>query len=566
MPQASAALLEALSEAGLARHWPTAVLVRAQALVGQVREFECAQQGAISAAQARVQGGALYRCQLSHSPGGRLRGDCDCPHAAGGAACKHQAALALVWRQQLSGAVLEAPAASPPPPAAAEPDWAQFVRAQPAAELAERLLRWAQRQPELKRELQRWQQAATPVQDLAQAKKVITTLLAPPRELWWRREVSAYVRKAESLLSLLAGWTARDAALGLGATEHAWLRLWKLLEQADDSDGDIQGLIVQVGELWVAALAAAGPQPAAYAERYLQLLEVDACGYLPLAAAVPAMGPAAQEKLLRRLGTRWEAAGPVEPGNPAWRARADYLKHLQALQRWDEALQVLRASLGSWMDQLDLIDLLEQAGRPREALQAAEAAHRAYPEQAELTERLIRAYQRDGWDEQVLLLYRELFERQPDSARYQALLQAAEAAGVAPAEERTRIWQGLHERLARSQGWQQQALGDLMLGLWTDAGEWADALDWLQQPRHAGEASLLRLARALPPEHAAAAAQLLKGLLAREMPRASSPYTQALRLVELALQRLEPEAGRLWLAWLRVEYRGKRRFIEGLPA
>ncbi|MBH9578053.1 SWIM zinc finger family protein [Inhella proteolytica] len=567
MVPASAALLEALGDPALARRWTAAVLERGTALLAHVCDFECAQQGAVSAAQGRVQGWALYRVSLTHSPGGALRGDCDCPHAAGGQACKHQAALALAWRRHLGGEALAGamsgpePATEPSVKPAAEPDWARFVRQQPAAELAERLLRWAARLPELRKELQLWQQAATPVEDLAQAKKVVTTVLAAPRELWDWRQVSAYVRKAESVLGLLAGWTARDAALGLGAAEHAWLKLWKLLDAADDSNGEIQQLIVQVGELWVAALQAAGPPPAAYAERYLKLLDADDCGYLPVNAALVALGPTARERLLRLLRERWE----VDPDATATPARRHYLRHLRAVQDWEEALRVLRARLQAWTDHRELIETLQAAGRAREALQAAEAAHRAHPQAAELTELLIGFYRRDGWDEQVLQLYRELFDRQPDSARYQALLQAAEAAGQPRAAERERVWRELEQRLAGATGWRESEVANLMLTLWTDEGDWASALRWLQTPRAVGETALLRLAQLLPTEHRDAAAQIFKELLTRSMRATKSPYAQPLRLVRQALQVLEPEAARLWLAWLRVEYRAKRHFIEGLP-
>ncbi len=556
----TSALLEALSDAGLARQWDAAALARGAALVKAVHQFEATSDGALSAAQARVQGGALYRVHLTHSPGRALRGDCDCPHAAGGAACKHQAAVALLWRQRLGGAALAAEPAPPPAPKA-EPDWARFVRAQPAEELAARLLSWAARVPELRRELQTWQQSATPVEDLAQAKMVLTTLLTPPRDLHEWRKVSTYVRKAESVLGLLAGWAAREPALGLGAAEHALQKLIKLLDSADDSHGEIQDLIRQVAACWCGALERAGPQPAAFAERYLKLLALDAWGFLPVMQAQVAMGEAARSKVRATLRQRCDAElTSREEG----RARRDYLDHLQSPEDLDERLRVLRARLHSWTDHQDLIQTLESAGRAREALAAAEAGHKAHPDAPRLTELLIRAYQRDGWDEEALRLRREDFDRQPDGPRYHALLEAVRAAGADVQAERSRIWHALQQRVAEARGWQGQQLGALMLDLWTDEGDWAAALDWLRSPRDVGPTALDRLARSLPPEHAAAAGQIYKSLLEREMPRAKSPYTAELRLVRAGLERLGPEAGRLWLAWLRLEYRAKRHFIEGL--
>ncbi|MBH9552218.1 SWIM zinc finger family protein [Inhella gelatinilytica] len=566
------ALLEALSDAGLLRHWAPHILERGAALTPKVREFEWSQQGSLSAAQGRVQGGSLYRTHLTHSPGGALRGDCDCPHAAGGEACKHQAALALVWRQALSGEALTSPtapeaasAANPGPPD--EPDWAVFVRAQGAPALAERLLAWAAKVPELKRELQLWQRSSTPVEDLAQAKKLVTSVLTAPRDLYEWRRVSAYVRKAESVLGLLAGWTDADPALALGAAEHAWLKLWKLLETADDSNGEIQGLITEVGQLWLQALKQLGPQPASFAERLIKLYRVDECGYLPLDQALAAAGPLPAAKLRTQFAAAWEAsrAEPSGERSTGWGPQDDYLRLLRALGDGAERLRVLRQRLERPYDHVRLIEAFVELGQAREALQAAEAACKAHPDDRRLRGLLIAAYERDGWDDEALALRQRDFEDHPANAEYHALVQAAQRCGRDPQAFRAGLWQRLMDlHAAQRSAFLAEGLAGLLVEIWTDEAEFDRAWAWLQTGAPVPISALLRLARALPASSAESAATLFKSVLARQMLGAKTPYAAALQTVRAALAVMPHEAGRLWLAWLRLEYRAKPRFVESL--
>ena len=555
---ARAALLEALGEPGLLRRWAPQVLARGAALVAKVREFECSSQGALSAAQARVQGGSLYRAHLTHSPGGALRGDCDCPHAAGGEACKHQAALALAWRAVLCGEALHETPPEAVPPQAPEPSWADFVRAQSSTALAERLLAWAAKVPELKRELQLWQRSSTPVGDLAQAKKLVTSLLSAPRDLYEWRAVSAYVRKAEAVLGLLAGWADTDPALALGAAEHAWLKLRKLLDNADDSNGEIQGLLNEVGLLWLQALQRLGPQPAAFAERLAKLQALDEWGYFPLAGALVAAGPLPAARLRTQLAAAWE-------GRAAKDAQRHYLDLLAALGDGPERLRVLRRDLAQPYDHVRLIEELVAQGQAREALQAAEAACKAHPGDRRLRGQLIAAYERDGWDDEALALRQRDFEANPGNAEYHALVQAALRCGHDGAAFRAGLWQRLQAlHAAQRGGYLAEGLAGLLLDVWTDEAEFERGLAWLQGGAAVPLRALQRFALALPDR--AAGADLLKGVLARQMLNAKTPYASELQTVRAVLERLSPEAGRLWVAWLGVEYRVKRRFVEQLEA
>jgi hypothetical protein len=99
-----------------------------------------------------------------------LEGECDCPHAEEGWFCKHQVAVALVWRKRLEGAVgLDGPAAHgttkagnkthKQPAKTAKARRAalhDFLHSLDSTALAEKLLSLAAQHPEVQLELSAW--------------------------------------------------------------------------------------------------------------------------------------------------------------------------------------------------------------------------------------------------------------------------------------------------------------------------------------------------------------------------------------------------------------------------
>ncbi|MFN7693112.1 MAG: SWIM zinc finger domain-containing protein [Burkholderiales bacterium] len=587
MAAADTALLSALSDADLSLHFEPKILARGKALVADVTQFQSTQEGAVLAATGRVKGSqSPYRVQLHHAPGTRLRGHCECIYAEGGLPCKHQAALALTWRASLSGEVLVAspPVVAPKRKARAAPPEAPLadpLQQEGASEMLAKMIDMAKAYPAMQAELLRMQGASraptppgperSPADDLTSAKKAITALLNPPGDLIQWRRVGAYVRKAEAVLGLLQGWTATQPSLALGAAEWALTKLRRVWEQADDSNGAIGGLMAELAEHWLTALQAAGPQEAAFAERYAKLLKADEHQLFDQATALTAMGPAAAARYGQLVQADWLAcqSQPRSIGSPAWDTLRRLLSHLQASGDWPSELALRRANLDGVSDHLDLIERLQQTGHAREALQAAEHAHRLHGHHPSVQACLIAAYERDGWDEEALALRRQAFEREPSCAGYHAVLAAAQAAGQDLQTTREALWAVLD--VAAKQGsdnWTGVAIGQLRLQLWADEARWREALDWLEaHPAWAVQFStdaLRDFARALPPEHHETAAHLLKQALERAMDRASSPYAAELRLVRDTLDCLQPPQRNLWLAFLKLQYRSKTRFVQGL--
>lgn len=572
MNVAAAALLQALSDAELTLLTAAGVFERGRDLfrTGGVTRCEHGQDGAVNAAKARVRasGRQPYTVQLTHSVGSRLRGGCDCMYAADGSVCKHQIALALAWRASLAASSLDVPAvpdSAQPAQPPNEPDWMAFVRQQSAPALVAKLLHWAEQVPEIRQDLQAWQRAATPVADAAAAKKVVTALLAAPRDLIEWRKVGAYVRKAQAVLGVLQGWTATDPAMALVAADWALHKLRKVWEMADDANGEIGELMRELADHWLTALQAAGVQPAAFGDKVDKLWGDDDHALFDQAAALAAMGSAAATRYGERVQAAWALAQHSDdthgPRSGAKRRLQDY--HRASADPAAE-VELLRASLKGDADHIDLIQALQRQGRAREALQAAEAAHRSHPTQRAIEDLLLQCYEADGWDAEALALRRAAFAREPSAARYQAVLVAAQMAGEDPVAERERLWAQLDAQDGRVAGFLTSWLGAVRLDIWAAEGRFADALDWLSAPRNLSPESLRNFARALPAAYDAQAADLYKQALALRMPQASNPYAEELRLVRSALERLAPEAAQLWRAWLKLEYRHKPRFVEGL--
>ena len=553
-------LLEALSNDALARDWPPAVMSRAAALRSAVGPLSATHEGATHAVAATVQGSRAYVVRLIHAPGVRLRAQCDCPHARSGHPCKHAAAVAMAWRASLGEAV----AAPPIAPPAQEPGWAAFVRAQPPEALAQRLLDWAAVDPGLRRNLQAWAALAAPASDTAAARRAVAAFLAAPAGGLRARTWPAHLRRAQGVLGLIDGWLTERPALAVQACGWALARLRRSARRVGDAQGLADELLRALVARWCQALPAAGWSPGECAAAADALLADDPEGVVDRVAVLAALKPEAVARWGQRLAERWAALRDDAAADPddrqaakqAWRA------HLQATGDGPGELALLREDLRSADEHLALVQALQRWGRQREAVQAAEHAFRVHPLHPGVEAALVAVYERDGWDAEVLALRRSAFERAPSVAGYHALLQAAANAGADVARERDRCWAALDT----ATGFAAETLAGLRLDLWRSEGRVEEALAWLAVPRAVPAAALRLWVGELPAEHDAVAAEWLKRLLADELRQARAPFDGPLGLVRDTLRRLSPEAGRLWLAWLKLEHRAQPGFVQALRA
>ena len=548
---------------------------------------------------------------------------CSCPHAGEGAFCKHMVAAALFWRAKLEG---KEPSAHEIPAQAAIKSIAttkrqataasnraalrEFLNAQPASVLADRLWAWAEEDRACMGELKGWAAQSRAMDDPKALNTAITELLKSGGFLDWR-DCAVYAKRAAKVLPLLENALETDPQRARAASEHALRRLYKVAETADDSGGgEIGDLLHGVLDVLLRALQAE-QTPAQWVNQWFDLLADDPWGLWSDAAVLDAAGPAVQQAFSHRVAKDWQAwlaKNPPQPPSESTlvkkplkndpfgdrfaatgfgrfdmaraRLRRRYLDDLKRQGDSQTAFEVMRTSLADSREHCALVEFCEALNKPREALQFARAAYKLYPSDHPCEAALLRCYDRDGWDQEALALRRQQLENSPTADHYLALLKTAQIAGHDPVKYRAALmtWAEQYESggdWPRTQGWPRRSTtGSAKTSpcahvsirvAWLLSEHAVDeALALVQPPHVCAPGLLLALARTLPVERHAEAVPLLLRVFACHMPTASTPYREVLALVaETAARMQQPERGQ-WLAGLRAEHKPKRNFIKGL--
>jgi tetratricopeptide (TPR) repeat protein len=543
-----------------------------------------------------------------------VAGSCDCPNAEDGWFCKHQVAVALVWRDRLAGHAVPSDGSAPEPVSgevkrartAEEKRQAlhDFLHGQEVTTLADKLLEFADRDHDIARELQQWRKASELSNDPAELKTLVNEMLAPGRSFIAWDESASFVRRAEAVLPLLEQARRRDAGAAAALCLHALRRAWGVLQQADDSDGEIGGLCQAIGAEWVLSLKAAGPQKASFGDTYLQVQLEDPFGCFDTAAAEAAIGEPAMTRYRSAIAERWRRAkdavlalkaehaakvanrkgrAPVyertsERDLSLWTLERLHLAQLEATGQVDEAVGVLREDLSDAHAHSKVVSCLEGHGRFREAFAQAEQGIKLFPDDWRLQDDLLRCYERDGWTAEALAMRRQQFERSPGVERYQLVLKAGQAAGqdvVALRQSLIDFLAGLELKAmnrppysARS-GSVPAPTGQRDVSLRAEVlcaeGRWSEACALVQPPAVCRDGVLSQIARHLAPEQGDQALSLLLRVFNSAMRRSSSPYRDELAMVDEVGRRMDPALRTAWLAQLRTEFKAKRNFIRDLP-
>lgn len=564
------------------------------------------------ALHAEVTGTDTYTTEV-WIEGDAVAGSCDCPNAEDGWFCKHQVAVALVWRDRLAGPVMpvDTSADKPVPSGVRRARTAEekrqalhdFLHGQEIATLADKLLAFADRDHDISRELQQWRKAREESNAPADLKPLVSEMLAPGRGFIAWNESASYVWRAEAVLPLLQQARAHDAHAAAELCLHALRRTWGVLQQADDPGGDIGELCQAIGAEWVLSLQAAGPQKATFGDTYLQAQLEDPFGCFDAAAAEAAVGEPAMARYRSAIAERWrqakDAVLALKAGHAAklanrkgrapayeetsgrdmnlWTLERLHLAQLEATGRVDEALAVLREDLSDAHAHSQVISHLEKHSRFREAFAQAEQGCQAFPGDWRLQDALLRCYERDGCTAEALALRRQQFERSPGVERYQQVLKAGLAAGQDEGVLRQSLIDFLAglELLAMNRppysaryGAAPAAERDVSLRaeVLGAEGRWGEACALVQPPAVCRDGVLSQIALHLPPQQADQALALLLRVFNSAMRRASSPYRDELALVEDIARRMDPARRTPWLAQLRTEFKAKRNFIRDLPA
>src|SRR3990167_412169 len=626
-------LIEALSDTALHSLAGKAVFGRAKDYVTSNAITVIAEEGgAIPTIYAEIIGSDIYLTEVSLRDGS-VGGGCDCPHAEDGTFCKHQVALAMVWRNLLgtprstpcsgtpTGIAADAPIASPiradrtarliTKEVAQHQALEAFLTLRPVSELASKLMDLANRDAGIAKELDHWMRLDQPVASVAEHKTLVTEMLAFGRSFVPASQSSKYVQRAEAVLPLLDRALKTDPAGALALTQHAMRRAWAAFQQVDDSYGNVGELCRSVATRWVKAVQTNGPQPAAFGAAYLKLRLEDPFGCFDTDAVETAMGAAELTRFRQKLHESWRKAKDEVLAHrqaAGGRSASKYMAalhdvhslsdsaqlftlewmHLQQLEAQGDveaALAILKEDLNTGTDHVRVVQFLEQHGRMRDAFAHAEVALKAFPDDWQVQDCALRAYERDGWTGEVFELRMRRFRARPGPETYLAVLAAAAHAGhdventrktilTAIAEQEIALAQSRAQRTGHTRFGPQRLLGpgpnerdvSLRASLLCAENHWGEALQLVQPPAYCSEQVLEHIALHLGTAQWDQAVALLQRVLTSTMLRATSPYRRELDLVGKILARMGHDITRRhWLLHLASVHKAKRNFVRDLP-
>jgi hypothetical protein len=236
----------------------------------------------------------------------------------------------------------------------------------------------------------------------------------------------------------------------------------------------------------------------------------------------------------------------------------------------------MTASADSGHEWVEVVELCEAQGWFREAMQWATHAHKLFPDNGRTEDALLRAYERDGWDDEALTIRRRQLQQQPTDERYLACLAAAERAGQDRAAYRQELMDWMAgrelqtvllppERVGFPKRTSVERVVSRRVSWCLAEGRWQDALAVVQPPNVCEPRTLYRLALALPSAEQERAVWLLQRVFDAHMTQSKSPYSKELALVREIVARMLPAQASAWVSGLRQTYKARRVFLAGLP-
>lgn len=543
---------------------------------------------------ATVTGAEDYAVRFEATSAGedRFTYRCSCPVGADGAFCKHGVAVALAWLASGHHADDNTPTkhrrrADSSTPLVRLDDVRPWLLEQPPAALADLLLDVAERDTQLREKLLRAAARATDRSvDLSDYRRVLERATRAAGFIDYRAagDYADGVRAAmDSLRGLLADLPDQAGAV-IELVEDALHRVEQTLESADDSDGEIGGLLGELQELHLAACRVAKPNPEELARR-LFTWEIHGNWDVFYGAAhtyADVLGDAGLAVYRSLAEAAWERVPALAPGEGAafdgTRFRvASIMESLVRATGGDvDALAAIKAKdLSHASGFLAIAQLYHGAERWDDALAWAQRGLEAFPKDTDegLLEFLAAEYHRRGRHSDAMELVWQRFESRPTLETFQNLSAHATIADDGSwSAWRERALALLRQRVAQpaaavqSRFWSTDAASSAALVeifLWENDPEAA----WLEaQNGYCGGALLLRVAAARALTHPADAIpiyqQHAEALIGQKNNRAydeAARYLKQIKALHLALG--QPQAWASVRARLSVEHKAKRNFM-----
>jgi uncharacterized Zn finger protein len=584
----SLTVLKALTDEALLHMSSSAIYKRAQNYahggVVQVVSDSVAPKAEIHAV---VQGTSTYSVALTVVQES-LFGGCNCLAGERGWFCKHQVAVALVWRARLTGdaprldELAQKKVVASAKRAQTLKDNRQalndFLLGLEAKPLAEKLIEFAEFDSFIAKSLQQWRKVYKASHESASSDKdfkiAISEILAAGKSMLTWRDCGEYAQRASKVFDILQTAQAKDPSLAIPLYTHSLRRLWAAMQRADDSNGEIGGVYDELSDRFQGVLKASKPHGAAVVDSYLKLQLEDPFGALLSGNVADILGEPAMDRYAKALELAWRKSDKKSD----YMARKMYLDFLIEQGEIDAALEVMKQDLTDGSRYMELIDLLNASDRQREAFTYGEKGYKKFPNDWQLENQMLEFYERDGWADEAYKVYRRRFESEPSLDNIKALLLAAKTAKKDLKKIRATIEEHLIE-LERGEyeadKKTQQKYGGLSAlepkvnvtrrAGWLLSENNIEAAFALVQPPNACAPTVLEaLAKSMPKSQNIDAIPLLMRVFESEMRGASSDYSRVIRIVKIIVERMRPKQAQEWLAELVVTYKNRRNFVRDL--
>lgn len=522
---------------------------------------------------ARVRGSENYHVGFQHE-NGRLLSECSCPRAADGYFCKHSVAVGLAWldKQTETGQ-----------PVKTDP-WASihgYLAFQPTETLIEWLLTACERDDALYNSLLLKAELASGGEIGKTLRNAIQRATQLNGFVDWHEAGSVADELAEILDSLNELLTPEHASLLIELTEYGIERIDAALQQIDDSNGEVGGVMESLDQLHLKACAMAQPDPLALAERLFELEmnnEMGICDFTPATYAA-ILGEAGLRRYRQRVQAEFDQLSPTQSRDRFDSRRLRIVRLMESMAKADGDIELLidikALDLTHAYNYLAIAEILANAGQLDRALDWAERGLAAFPlrTDARLRDFLAAAYLRSQRKDEALQMIWLQFEETPSLTTYQKLHQFAQQLGNWPQQRQRAL-----DRLAANASRQPQKnsllsrfQGQTVASLVLEIALWEKDLDaaWTAANQDECQADLLiRLADQLASnQRGEDACQIYRRLIPRFVEQTNnSAYQQAANLLVKmqSLLKAGPNAGDFgsYVAELRAQFKAKRNFIK----
>ncbi|MCF7964389.1 MAG: hypothetical protein K9L79_02495 [Methylobacter tundripaludum] len=383
----------------------------------------------------------------------------------------------------------------------------------------------------------------------------------------------------ESLAELL---TPDSAGMLIGLAEYGIERVESALEQIDDSNGEVGGIVQALGDLHLSACELAKPDPQALAERLFRLETTSPFGICSFSAVtyLDALGEEGLRRYRELAEVEWAKIKPRQSGDAyvydSHRFHITSIMESLAKASGDveELVAIKSRDLSMSYHYLTIAEIWVKAGQDDKALDWAERGLQAFPKATDnrLRDFLVAVYLQRKRNDEALQLTWVQFEERASLEQYKKLSGVAKQLGVWPEQrERALAWvaEVIAAEAAVTNRWRPKpSIPNYSLRV--EIALWEDDLDAAWAAAHAGichQGLLIALADKLEPTRADDALALYKQVIPDIVNQTNNTaYADAVKLIRkiggiMIAQNRNREFGD-YLVELRVRFKPKRNFIK----